>query len=1794
MGQPTKKQIALENLEKNAKNRICRVYGRKSGTGFFCIISLNENENRKVLITSRIIIDKEDIAKRTLQILLKNNEIKKIDLDNRIKYTNRRVTIIEIKDSDGISSESFFEIDPEIFKGYTKLINQNLYSIVLDDGLCVSEGKFLDLQNNNNEFFHTCSTRDGSLGGPLINALNNRVIGINGINRGIKNKNVGICLKESIEEFKKIVLLQYKNNTNVFTPQRINSLDDFRKNYEIKQKILANKFYSIFSAYSIDDRKLVMVKEFNNETCEKIYDYINEEISALSKIRNKFIMKIKEYYLSKNKSIIIYNDFYVILKNIKTKLTLEEIQKFLIQINEALKELKKQNINDIILSPENICIHNNNYKLINLFPFYKALKKEQIELDTNSEKYINLNLSDFDQKLLCNLGTLIYEMYFQEFPLEFSKQKIKHSESKNFDILIENLLQINKNKFTWNDYINNNFLESIPLRKKFMFLYEENIDELTTGINLEFNQVSEENLVLLSKIELNNLYWLNLSDNKIENLEFFGQGLKNLKILILEFNNIKSLNFKEIQPYIENLENLYIGSNSIESITFISGINFSSLTCLSLYNNKINDLSPLKNSHIPFLETLNLSFNEIVDISPICNEGFNNLITIYLNNNQIQNINYLENSFPILEVLNMENNSIFDINVLDKVKFINNIKELYLNNNPIAKFEKLHLCYFPSIKKITLCKNTKENQNLSLLTIKLKLFGYEIDEEDSKNINKNEIIMNPNEKISVLFIPDYCSHNIYKYINDLENINNIFKIIANSNVTKEELEKYFIDEILDISNEKSELFKKDIEKTQKYNNYSIIFYNENKLVNQKLKTNLINLVEDYHNYHEIKDKYNKIPGCLGMANENLFNRINCPLSILNGNYYKNIPRDIIVDKNHKLSEILKQSDYYQRLPLLFIKNQYYKQFIQFLDYYNKYKHYEKYKDIFKKYFIIPYDKSNNYLHNHKDSIFAEIIENINYIYYTREQVEKIIMKIKKQFINYKKLIKDWIINIFDIMADYILLVLNKSANYRICQECKNPLLFIEEIKREINSKNLNYNDIDKDPFFYKSFKITNKILDYIIQNNDIDFSSINSFEDKIKGKVSHIVANPPKIDRFINLIYFNDNPYNSIKSEIEKFKNETNGLFIFCNSLESFEDVIQMISSDNKNNCDFCLISNGKSFLDIMNYIKDIKEKENKKFEFKKICIFCFNKENYLSYLNQYNNLEGIYTTEEEVIQFIENNSYNETKVYKSLKIMTFENYSKKYYKIHHIISKYYREDPGDNFSKFYNIIKEEFQNNNELLKTFKKFEIQTNSQNATELIKDYTEEGNECLYKVFNTKWLLNFEKWSLDKKVSKGWLDRIKNFLAKLNFFNRKKNVINEYLYSEKKAYFIGQFMFKVNFKIIEEMNNHNKFYNKKELKLYRGMILDNIETLSYPIELGKIITFPTFISTSQDENIAKIRFAKIEDIDMKKQEHKYSIIFNITIKQNMDFFPLYFKISETYYKDEEEFLFNPFTFFKIQDYKFDYSNKNLFLELEAIGRKEILELHLDERHKLIYNEEKNIVEYEQYIGDRKNGLKNGRGTLYYRNNQIKYVGDFVNDKFEGQGRYNWEDCEYYIGQFINGLKNGKGTIYYEDNSIKYKGDFVNDKYEGQGKYIWKNGYYYIGPYLNGKRKGRGTLYDRNGSVKYEGDFSNDNYEGQGKYVWENGDYYIGQFLNGKCHGSGKKYKKNNFLIYDGNYFNGKKHGHGKYYLENGNYYDGEWLNDNRHGKGILYDNNNTIIMECNFENGNLIENEDDCSLF
>ena len=61
----------------------------------------------------------------------------------------------------------------------------------------------------------------------------------------------------------------------------------------------------------------------------------------------------------------------------------------------------------------------------------------------------------------------------------------------------------------------------------------------------------------------------------------------------------------------------------------------------------------------------------------------------------------------------------------------------------------------------------------------------------------------------------------------------------------------------------------------------------------------------------------------------------------------------------------------------------------------------------------------------------------------------------------------------------------------------------------------------------------------------------------------------------------------------------------------------------------------------------------------------------------------------------------------------------------------------------------------------------------------------------------------------------------------------------------------------------------------------------------------------------------------------------------------------------------------------------------------------------------------------------LFNGKGKEYYSNGNIRYEGDYVNGKREGNGKYIFEDGTYYIGEWKNGLFNEKRKEYY---SLKY----------------------------------------------------------------------------------------------------------------------------------------------------------------
>ena len=71
-------------------------------------------------------------------------------------------------------------------------------------------------------------------------------------------------------------------------------------------------------------------------------------------------------------------------------------------------------------------------------------------------------------------------------------------------------------------------------------------------------------------------------------------------------------------------------------------------------------------------------------------------------------------------------------------------------------------------------------------------------------------------------------------------------------------------------------------------------------------------------------------------------------------------------------------------------------------------------------------------------------------------------------------------------------------------------------------------------------------------------------------------------------------------------------------------------------------------------------------------------------------------------------------------------------------------------------------------------------------------------------------------------------------------------------------------------------------------------------------------------------------------------------------------------------------------------------------------------------------------------------------------KYVGEWKDDKYNGQGTYTFSSGEKYVGE-------------YKDN-----------KRHGQGTYTFANGDKYVGEFKDGDYNGRGITYSANGSIK------------------------------------------------------------------------------------------------------------------
>ena len=223
-GSPIVSYEKTKYIIQQMENSLCNVRVKDfSCTGFFCRIPFPDINNMlPVLITANQVIREELLNQNDAKIYItfKNDQnFIELNLNNRMKYTNREydIAIIEIKDSDKINN--YLDLDDYIIDDILKEDNninniykeqkQELYTVqYVYDKLSVSYGALSRIsQNINYEFYHKCSTDSGSSGAPVFNLYNNKVIGIHKQGDLKFKENIGTFLSYPIKEF---IIFNYK------------------------------------------------------------------------------------------------------------------------------------------------------------------------------------------------------------------------------------------------------------------------------------------------------------------------------------------------------------------------------------------------------------------------------------------------------------------------------------------------------------------------------------------------------------------------------------------------------------------------------------------------------------------------------------------------------------------------------------------------------------------------------------------------------------------------------------------------------------------------------------------------------------------------------------------------------------------------------------------------------------------------------------------------------------------------------------------------------------------------------------------------------------------------------------------------------------------------------------------------------------------------------------------------------------------------------------------------------------------------------------------------------------------------------------------------------------------------------------------------------------------------------------------------------------------------------------------------------------------------------------------------
>ena len=214
----------FETILEQMKNCICLINYKKrnNGIGFFCKIPFPNSYNLlPVLITNNNILKIENnFNNEEIEIIMKKREIINLKLNKLRKIyfdKNYNIIFIEIKPLDNLNIDLFLEIDNKIYKENLNIEykQKNIYLLnyLYDKDIEFCLGKIKNIENNKN-IEYLCYNQEISIGCPIINLFNYKVIGIHKGNKIGYNLNIGIFIKNLIQDFYQNENFNYNSNNN--------------------------------------------------------------------------------------------------------------------------------------------------------------------------------------------------------------------------------------------------------------------------------------------------------------------------------------------------------------------------------------------------------------------------------------------------------------------------------------------------------------------------------------------------------------------------------------------------------------------------------------------------------------------------------------------------------------------------------------------------------------------------------------------------------------------------------------------------------------------------------------------------------------------------------------------------------------------------------------------------------------------------------------------------------------------------------------------------------------------------------------------------------------------------------------------------------------------------------------------------------------------------------------------------------------------------------------------------------------------------------------------------------------------------------------------------------------------------------------------------------------------------------------------------------------------------------------------------------------------------------------------